>query len=87
MKCKIAVKSTDDDTKKKVEIIYFLSVAFTFSKVYVHELGGFNEVSLICRNYGRNNGEWLDLIYAHYNGADDGKNSCLFLGHWNDGVI
>lgn len=42
----------------------------------------FNYVELICREYTDNN---EDLIFCH--NGDRNSNSCLFLGHFNDGIV
>lgn len=38
-------------------------------------------VVLICRNWGKRS---LDLFYAYDDDVDSG---CLYLGHFNDGVV
>lgn len=69
-----------DEPKKKIEFTHCLldSVSETTKKPEL-----FKNVELISKNYLR---EGVDLMFA-YNDDRNDQNACLYLGHFNDGIV
>jgi hypothetical protein len=72
----------EEPQKKKQKIIKFSKVLkndFEFGE-FSSQPCEFDFIELICKNYHKG----VDLMFAH-NGVR--SNGCLFLGHFNDGVV
>lgn len=68
-----------EEKKKPIQFVKSLSSMLNIQNS-IESPKNYNHIELICRKY---NSEY-DLMFA-YN--KDRSNGCLFLGHFNDGVV
>lgn len=72
---------------KKIELIYGLNGHSDFNKSCgINNLYTYKEIILLSKSYSGISGELYDLIFARKK-DDMPHQDCLFLGHWNDGVV
>lgn len=77
-KVTILGKSQGEEPKKKIEFIKYLSIGGDLCSASF-DPSHFKNIELICAGYGQ-----YDLMFAY----DCDRNSgCLYLGHFNDGVV
>ena len=82
-KCSVIGEHNTVTDKKPIK---FLKVMNHLHKIRnsVREPGQYSNVELICTRYGTVQGVPFDLMFAYDNIRSDG---CLYIGHWNDGVV
>lgn len=72
------------EKKKPIEFVKLLDSSGELNGVkYIsaHKPSGWKNVTLLELGY---NSDGLDLMWAYDENPNDG---CLFLGHWNDGIV
>lgn len=67
------------DERKKIEFVYLLNENLVIESTS-QTLHPVKEIILLQKNYGKG----LDLMFAMY---DDSDCNCIFLGHFNDGIV
>jgi hypothetical protein len=78
---------TETKDLKKIEFVKWLNVCDRTCKVQesglCNQASNWEEVCLLVKKYQRSE---YDLIFAR--GVIDGEfRTCIYLGHWNDGVV
>jgi len=68
-------------TGRKIELISYVSPKMETTKGTVYKPHEFENIELICRDYGDSE---KDLLFA-YN--KDRNRGILYLGHFNDGIV
>ena len=82
---KVIILGTPQDEnkpKKKIEFTHYLDSSGFMQKGFCNDPKSFNHIELICKNYTQ---EGLDLMYAYREDRQTFK--CLYLGHFNDGIV
>ena len=67
---------------KKIQLIKCLQTTNDHFVVSITDPNHFNFIELICKEY---TAEGEDLMFCY--GRDRNKGGCLFLGHFNDGIV
>ena len=73
-------EAKEEKVLKPIEFVYFLNNHSVISPTYINnEHLRWDEIILLCRNYRGLN---FDLMFA-----SNGSTQCLYLGHFNDGIV
>ena len=71
------------DNCKKIEFSAWLHSDLVFGKVHIIKPHLWREIYLLQKNY---RGSGMDLMLAKHHKVTE-EESCLYIGHFNDGVV
>lgn len=76
----------DPRNVSKIKFHMSMNSLFEFSRC-VATPDSYDNVMLICKDYGTVNGIKCDLIKAWNNGCEWDSRATLYIGQWNDGIV
>lgn len=86
MKTKVTILGQAEAVKpelKKIEFVKYLDEEFDIEGVVTIKPSDWDNIELICSNYKERG---FDLMLA-YDGNRNSYTTCLYLGHFNDGIV
>lgn len=88
MKTKVTILGQAEAVKpelKKIEFVKYLDKELDIKNVITIKPSDCDNIELISSDY---KGTGFDLMFAYNDGFRNGNyNNCIFIGHFNDGII
>jgi hypothetical protein len=85
-KCIVLGETPKDVKKKPIQLIYAVERVHENDRMYsekpILDISIWDNIELVCRKGAYYS---LDIMFAYQDG--DRNSGCLYLGHWNDGVV